>query len=277
MKNINFKIKSLCKNQLVDFIKSLSLIILISFPTYNSGQETGLSIIKKMDQLKKPSDSETIIKMTLVSTKGNKERSRSRVLTTIEKKYDDGIYKIKSLLKFSEPKEVNRTAFLTWNRLDAKYDDQWLYLPALRKVKRIRAKDKERSFMGSDFSYEDLSGRDLDSDSYELLGEDIIHGTQCYKINAIPIEKKTQYGSRVIWVDKKNYLMKRIEFYNKKNEEIKILDIPDHVKNGEYWTQTKLVMKNLKNGHRTELDIIKVTYDQGLKDNVFTESYLKRN
>jgi hypothetical protein len=71
--------------------------------------------------------------------------------------------------------------------------------------------------------------------------------------------------------------MKRVEFYNKKNKQIKILDIPYHVKNGSYWTQTKLVMKNLKNGHRTELDIIKVIYDQELKDNVFTESYLKRN
>ena len=273
MKKLNYKIQ---KFQLTYIFKIFLITITTLFPIFTNAQNTGLSIMEKMDQLQKPTDSETQIKMTLISNKGGKERSRSRVLTTIEKKYDDGIYKMKSLLKFSEPKEVNGTAFLTWNRLDAKYDDQWLYLPALRKVKRIRAKDKERSFMGTDFSYEDLSGRNIESDSYELIGEDIIHGTECYKINAIPIEKKTQYGARVIWVDKNKYLMKRIEFYNKKNEQIKILDIPNHVKNGEYWTQTKLVMKNIKNEHRTELDIIKVIYDQGLKDNVFTESYLKR-
>ena len=277
MNMINHKLQLLYKNKLSDSIKLYLLIVLSLFPIITNAQQTGLSIMQKMDQLKKPSDSETKIKMTLVSKKGDKERSRSRVLTTIEKKYEDDIYKLKSILRFSEPKEVNGTAFLTWDRIDAKFDDQWLYLPALKKVKRIRAKDKERSFMGTDFSYEDLSGRDLKSDEYELIGEDIVHGTQCYKINAIPLEKGTQYGSRLIWIDKENFLIKRVEFYNKKNKQIKILDIPYHVKNGLYWTQTKLVMKNLKNGHRTELDIIKVIYDQELKDNVFTESYLKRN
>jgi outer membrane lipoprotein-sorting protein len=277
MNKINYKLQLLYKNKLSDSIKLYLLIVLSFFPIVTNAQQTGLSIMQKMDQLKKPSDSETKIKMTLVSKKGDKERSRSRVLTTIEKKYEDDIYKLKSILRFSEPKEVNGTAFLTWDRIDTKFDDQWLYLPALKKVKRIRAKDKERSFMGTDFSYEDLSGRDLKSDEYELIGEDIVHGTQCYKINAIPLEKGTQYGSRLIWIDKENFLIKRVEFYNKKNKQIKILDIPYHVKNGSYWTQTKLVMKNLKNGHRTELDIIKVIYDQGLKDNVFTESYLKRN
>ena len=276
MNKSNYIVQKFQKNQSI-FILKLSLITIIIFiPIFTNAQDTGLFIMKKMDQLKKPVDSEIQIKMTLVSNKRGKERSRSRVLTIIEKKFEDGIYNMKSLLRFSEPKEVNGTAFLTWDRIDAKFDDQWLYLPALKKVKRIRAKDKERSFMGTDFSYEDLSGRNIESDSYELIGEDIIHGTECYKINATPIEKKTQYGARLIWVDKKKYLMKRIEFYNKKKEKVKTLDIPEHVKNGEYWTQTKLVMKNLKNGHRTELEIIKVIYDQGLKDNVFTESYLKR-
>jgi len=277
MNKINHKLQLLYKNKLIDSIKLYLLIILFLFPIITNAQQSGLSIMQKMDQLKKPSDSETKIKMTLVSKKGDKERSRSRVLTTIEKKYEDGIYKLKSLLRFSEPKEVNGTAFLTWDRIDAKFDDQWLYLPALKKVKRIRAKDKERSFMGTDFSYEDLSARDLKFDEYELIGEGIVHGTQCYKINAIPLEKRTQYGSRLIWVDKENFLMKRVEFYNKKEMVFKILDIPDHVKNGDYWTATKMIMKNLKNNHRTELTVLKVKYDQNLKDNVFTESFLKRN
>jgi hypothetical protein len=71
--------------------------------------------------------------------------------------------------------------------------------------------------------------------------------------------------------------MKRVEFFNKKEMMFKILDIPDHVKNGDYWTATKMIMKNLENNHRTELTVLKVKYDQDLKDNVFTESFLKRN
>ena len=79
-----------------------------------------------------------------------------------------------------------------------------------KKVRRIRATDKSRSFQGSDFSYEDLSGRELDSDRYELIGEDFFNGTQCYKVKAVPLEKDTQYSSRIIWVDKKYFLMKKI-------------------------------------------------------------------
>ena len=177
---------------------------------------------------------------------------------------------------FSQPKEVKGTAFLNWDRIGSEVDDQWLYLPALKKVRRIRATDKSRSFQGSDFSYEDLSGRELDSDNYELIGEDSFNGTQCYKINAIPLEKVTQYSSRIIWIDKKHFLMKKIEFFDKKNNLFKILDIPDHVKNGDYWTAIKMTMFNVKKSHSTELEILKVDYDQGLKDNIFSESYLKR-
>ncbi|MBT3479706.1 MAG: outer membrane lipoprotein-sorting protein [Candidatus Marinimicrobia bacterium] len=240
-------------------------------------QPSARFIMEKMDQLTKPIDVQTQLKMTLISSKGNKERRRSRELISIEKKYEDGKFKSKSLLRFSQPKEIMGTGFLTWDRLGSESDDQWLYLPALKKVKRIRTKEKGRSFMGTDFSYEDLSGRDLDADEYELMGEDIIHGADCYKVKANPIEKGSHYSSRIVWVDKKYSLMKRVEFFNKKGTMFKILDIPDHVKNGDYWTATKMIMKNLKNNHRTEMVVLKVDYDQDLKNNVFTESFLKRN
>ncbi len=232
--------------------------------------------MEKLDQIKKPIDIQTQLKMTLISMKGKKERRRSRELTSIEKKYEDGKFKSKSLLRFSKPKEVKGTGFLTWDKVGSNPDDQWLYLPALKKVKRIRTKEKGRSFMGTDFSYEDLSGRNLDADEYELLGEESIHGSSCYKVEAKPKEKGGQYSSRIVWVEKHNSLMKRVVFFNKKGDRFKILDIPDHVKNGDYWTATKMIMKNLKNNHRTELDVLKVDYDQELKDNVFTESFLKR-
>ena len=239
-------------------------------------QPNGRSIMEKVDQIKSPYDIQTQIKMTLISNKGGKKRSRSRVLTSIEKKYENGIFKTKSLLLFSQPKEIKGTAFLNWDRVDGKGDDQWLYLPALKKVKRIRTSDKSRSFQGSDFSYEDLSGRELDSDEYKLLGEDLFAGSVCYKVRAIPLEKETQYSSRIIWIDKNNFLMKKIEFFNKKNNLFKVLDIPNHVKNGDYWTATKMTMQNLMKSHSTELKVIEVNYDQGLKDNIFTERYLKR-
>lgn len=252
----------------------LSLLILLF--GFISAQTTGRSIMEKVDQIKLPKDTQSQIKMTLISNKGAKKRTRSRVLTSIEKLYEDGKFHSKSLLLFIEPKEVKGTAFLNWDRIGGEVDDQWLYLPALKKVRRIRATDKSRSFQGSDFSYEDLSGRELDSDRYELIGEDFFNGTQCYKVKAVPLEKDTQYSSRIIWVDKKYFLMKKIEFFDKKNNIFKILNIPDHVKNGNYWTAVKMTMHNVIRSHSTELEVLKVNYDQGLNDNIFSESYLKR-
>ena len=255
--------------------KAQILFLLIS--CHLLAQPSAQSIMEKMDQIQKPIDVQTTLKMTLISSKGSKERHRSRELTSYEKKYEDGKFKSKSLLRFSQPKEIVGTGFLTWDRLGLEPDDQWLYLPALKKVKRIRTKEKGRSFMGTDFSYEDLSGRYLGADTYELMGEDRIHGTVCYKVRANPIEKESHYSSRMVYVDKENLLMKRVEFFNKKGNIYKILDIPNHVKNGDYWTATKMIMKNMKNSHRTELTVTKVAYDQKLQDNVFTESFLKRN
>jgi len=255
---------------------NIILYLIILLPGSISAQTTGRSIMEKVDQIKTPQDSQSEIKMTLISTRGGKKRTRSRVLISIEKLYHDGRFHSKSLLLFSQPKEVNGTAFLNWDRIGGEVDDQWLYLPALKKVRRIRATDKSRSFQGSDFSYEDLSGRELDSDRYELIGEDFFNSTQCYKVKAVPLEKNTQYSSRIIWVDKKHFLIKKIEFFDKKNNLFKILDIPDHVKNGNYWTAVKMTMHNVIRLHSTELEVLKVNYDQGLKDNIFSERYLKR-
>ena len=240
-------------------------------------QPTGREIIEEMDQIKKPMDIKTHLKMTLISLKGGKERRRSRELISFEKRYEDGQYDKKSLLIFSQPKEVKGSGFLTWDKVGFKPDDQWLYLPALRKVKRIRSKEKGRSFMGTDFSYEDLSDRDINADDYKLIGEEVIHGSDCYKIKANPKEKDAQYSTRILWVDKQNFLLKRVEFFNNKGISYKLLNIPDHVKNGEYWTASMMIMKNLNKAHSTELKVLKVDYDQDLKDNVFTESFMKRN
>jgi len=240
-------------------------------------QPTGREIIEEMDQVKKPMDIQTHLKMTLISLKGGKERRRSRELTSFEKRYEDGQYDKKSLLIFSQPKEVKGSGFLTWHKVGFKPDDQWLYLPALRKVKRIRSKEKGRSFMGTDFSYEDLSGRDINADDYKLIGAlfELLQEQQIDKAN--PKEKGAPYSARILWVDKQNFLLKRVEFFNNKGILFKLLDIPDHVKNGEYWTASTMIMKNLNKAHSTELKVLKVDYDQDLKDNVFTESFMKRN
>ena len=107
--------------------------------------------MEKLDQIKKPIDIQTQLKMTLISMKGKKERRRSRELTSIEKKYEDGKFKSKSLLRFSKPKEVKGTGFLTWDKVGSNPDDQWLYLPALKKVKTHSHQREGPQFYGHGF------------------------------------------------------------------------------------------------------------------------------
>ncbi len=239
-------------------------------------QPAGREIMERVDALPSPRDMVSKLKMTLISSRGGKLRQRSRELITYERHYDSGKFKSKSLIRFFQPAEVKGTGFLTWDRRGNRSDDQWLYLPALKKVKRIRAKEKSKNFLGTDFTYEDLAGRSTDEDEYEYLGDDLYRGSACYKVKAIPKDGTTDYGNRIIWVDKKNWLLKRVEFFDRQGKRLKILEIPDHVRNGKYWTATTLIMENVSTGHKTLMKVLSVEYDQGLKDEIFTESFLKR-
>ncbi len=239
-------------------------------------QPSGQSIIHKMDQRLKPVDIEMDFKMTLrSSSKKNNRKSHFRLMKQMEKRYQDGKFKSKLLLRFIEPKEVKGSSLLNWDWVGKKNDDQWLYIPKLRKVKRIRPSDKSRNFQGSEFTYGDFMERDLDLDSYELITQDYFSGNECYVVKATPNDKSS-YQPRIFWIDKTHYLIRKIEFFNSDNEKVKILEKLDYVKNNQYWTPTKKIMKNLLNGNSTEMEVLKVSYDQGLKDNIFTEKYLKR-
>lgn len=241
-----------------------------------AAQPSGREIMNRVDALPGPKDMVTKLKMTLISNRGGKVRQRSRELTTYERNYEDEKFVSKSLIRFSQPAEVRGTGFLNWDRRGNRNDDQWLYLPALKKVKRIQAREQSKNFLGTDFTYEDLAGRSLDADDYEYLGADLYRGTECYKVKAVPKDKNTAYSARIIWVDKENWLMKRVEFFDRRGNRLKILELPDHVKNGKYWTATTLIMENVRTGHKTLMQVLSVAYDQGLKDDLFTESFLKR-
>ncbi|MED5433608.1 MAG: outer membrane lipoprotein-sorting protein, partial [Candidatus Neomarinimicrobiota bacterium] len=183
----------------------MTRISLAAFFTYLSfiyAQPSGQSIILKMDQQLKPVDIEMDFKMTLISnSKKNKRKSHFRLMKQIEKRYQDGKFKSKLLLRFIEPKEVKGSSLLNWDRIGEKNDDQWLYIPKLRKVKRIRPSDKSRNFQGSEFTYGDFIERDIELDSYELIAQGSFSGNECYVVKATPNDG-SNYQSRIFWIDK---------------------------------------------------------------------------
>jgi outer membrane lipoprotein-sorting protein len=182
----------------------------------------------------------------------------------------------KSLLRFLEPADVRDTGFLVWSYAEeGKSDDQWLYLPALKRVRRIAARERSRSFMGTDFTYDDLGDRKPSEDRHTLLGEEKVDGRPCYKIEAVPRDPGYVYSRRVAWIDKENFLILKGEFYDKQGKllkrfhatEIEVIDgIP---------TPKRLEMVNVQTGHSTVLELSNIRYNTGLSDDLFTQRELQ--
>lgn len=130
--------------------------------------------------------------------------------------------------------------------------------------------------MGSDFSYEDIKPRDIDEDTYEILGEENLDGKKYYKIEATPI-KISIYSKRIIWIDKDESLIRKIEFYGKDNKIKKIMTIPKVRRDSDYLTILKMEMENIKKSHRTTLEFFDISYDNELEESFFSEESLIKN
>ena len=215
-------------------------------------------------------DMKARIVMKLID-KGGQERIRD--LTMLRKNYADGGEQ-KYFIYFHKPSDVKDTTFMVYKHTD-RDDDRWLFIPAINLVKRIAANDRYSSFVGSDFSYEDVSGRKLQEDSYRLLKEEELNGKSCYVIESLP-KGTAEYTKRISWIDKVSYLPLKEEFYDRQHElyrQFEALEIKDI--NG-IPTALKRLMMNKKTGHRTEVTFQSTEYNVGIGDDIFSERYLRR-
>jgi len=225
-------------------------------------------------------DMKARILMKLID-KGGQERIRD--LTMLRKNYAEGGElsfaeasegRQKYFIYFHQPSDVKDTTFMVYKYPD-RDDDRWLFIPAINLVKRIATNDKYSSFVGSDFSYEDISGRKLKEDTYRLLKEEELNGKGCYVIESLP-KGSAEYTKRISWIDKVSYLPLKEEFYDTQNDlykQFEALEIKDI--NG-IPTAIKRAMKNVKTGHRTEVTFQSTKYNLGIGDDIFSERYLRR-
>jgi len=215
-------------------------------------------------------DMKARILMKLID-KGGQERIRD--LTMLRKNSAEGGEQ-KYFIYFHQPSDVRGTTFMVYKYPD-KDDDRWLFIPAIDLVKRIAANDKFSSFVGSDFTYEDISGRKPEEDTHALLKEEEVNGRNCFVIESTS-KGRSEYTKKISWIDKQNFLPLKEEFYDKQNElyrRFEALEIKE--KNG-ISTATKRVMQNVKTGHRTEVTFQDVEYNLGIKDDIFSERYLRK-
>jgi outer membrane lipoprotein-sorting protein len=237
---------------------------------------TAREIIIKNDQQRKAADEKLELTMKLINKKG---KERVRKVIQFKKTNDNG--QQKTLIRFLSPADVKGTGLLTIEHSD-RDDDQWLYLPSLRKVRRISASNKSDNFVGTDFSYQDLKSEEMENYQYKLIKEEKINHTDCLVVEAVPNndkeKKESGYSRRILWISKDNFVAIRIQYYNKKGELFKKFKATDIrlIDGTNKWRTHKIAMENLKKKHRTFLIYKNFLINKGIEDNVFTERYLKR-
>ena len=256
-------------------MKKLCLLILLGLSLNVAAQtpeEKGLEIAVEADRRDTGfHDSTASMKMLLRNKQGD-ESSRDIRVKTLEQENDGD----KSLTIFDSPADVKGTAFLSFTHKSGP-DDQWLYLPALKRVKRIASRNKSGPFMGSEFAYEDLSSQEVEKYTYKYLRDESCDGLECFVIERDPVDKYSGYTRQVVWIDKAEYRPQKIVYYDRKNSLLKTLTFNDYQQFlDRYWRAHDMFMVNHQTGKSTRLTWRDYKFKTGLTERDFNRNVLKR-
>lgn len=218
-------------------------------------------------------DSILTMKMILINKNGDET---VREMHTKNKEGVDGEGDM-GLIVFDSPRDQKGTALLTHSHKDED-DEQWLYLPALKRVKKIASSGKSGSFMGSEFSFEDIGGGgDTKDYEYKWLRDEVYEGKQCFVLQSIPKDKNSGYTKIIAWIDKESGRNYKTEFYDRKNSHLKTMTISGFKKyNGEHDRPAELLMVNHQTGKSTKMLMSDYEFGVGLNEQDFTKNSLKR-
>jgi len=232
---------------------------------------TAREIALKSREKRFPENSVMDITMVLINKRGNK---RERKIETKRKTSTDG--EAKSVAFFLSPADVKGTSFLVWEHKDQD-NDVFIYLPALKKVRRIASDQKNQSFMGSDFSYADMENEDVDDASHKILSEELWEGKPCWVIESIPKPNSdSEYGRSVTWVTQENFIPEKMELYDKKGNLYKVMDVLRAGAVGKEILPLDFTMENVQKNHKTQIVLDNVKLEQAIPDTEFTHRAMQR-
>ncbi len=258
-------------------MKKLALLTLLStlfLPNAwaQTPEEKGLEIATEADRRDTGwKDQQSDLVMVLRNRRGDESRRTIRS-KNLEVKGDGD----KGLSIFDQPRDVKGTAFLSFTHAN-KPDDQWLYLPALKRVKRISSSNKSGPFMGSEFAYEDISSQEIAKYNYKWIKDETIDGRESFLIERYPTYKHSGYTRQMAWIDKERYQPNKIMFYDRKNTLLKTLTYHEfnQYKN-QFWRPGRMEMVNHQTGKSTTLTWKNYRFQTGLSERDFNRNSLKR-
>ena len=244
----------------------------ISSAIAETPEEKGLAIAIEDDKRDNGFQDFTASMVMILKNRQGEESSRKIRNKTLEVKNDGD----KSLSIFDWPRDVKGTALLNFTHKTGN-DDQWLYLPALKRVKRISSANKSGSFMGSEFAYEDITSQEVEKYTYKWIRDEEYRDEKCFVFERYPVYKNSGYTRQVVWLDHKDYKILQIKFYDRKGALLKILNQSDFKQYlGKYWYPGTMYMKNHQTGKSTLVTWKKYKFRNGLRSKDFNKSSLKR-
>ncbi len=255
-----------------------AIIILLFFSGLSKlvyGQSISAKEVMQKNDLQRIGNKEySKLSMTLINKQGGK---RERQLDI--KLFKDKDNNLSQIIKFHSPSDIKGTAFLSIEHHD-KSDDQWMYLPAFKKTRRISSSFEKGYFAGSDFTFEDLNREDFLEYDYKLLSTVKVNGTPCYHIEATPLssnkKKNSGYSKREIFIEKKDYIMVKSIYYDKKGEKIKVFTASNikKVPGSDVTRSYTIEMNNIKSNRKTILNYLKIETGCCVEANDFSLRYL---
>jgi len=239
---------------------------------------TGREIADRAFQARRIAGVEATVTMTIMDSKG---RERIRQIAQVSKITENGRVE-KKLVRFLAPADVKGTGLLTYD-YDKNDDDMWLFMPALRKTRRIISSEKAKSFMGSEFTYADMTPPALDDFTFTLKGSETVDGVDCYVIEMVPVNDdiadENGFSKRISRIAKKDFVMRKIEYYDLDGElekeliaqDIREIDTVNHTYRAMY-----MHMTNVQNDRQSKLEVNEIQFSPGVKESYFTTRYLER-
>jgi len=236
----------------------------------NKENMTGRDVMVKVDNRDDGDTRQSTLKMVLINKAGE---SRVREIRSCQKDYGKDT---KAMMTFIIPADVKGTGYLSWEFDDTETEDnRWLYMPALRKIRRISGSSNDDYFMGSDFTYDDMGDRNVDEDDHKILGTELLEGQSCYKLESIPLDENENYRKKILWVRQDIFMIIKVEYYNEPGL-LKILQVTDIEKIDDVWMAKKMVMENFQENHKTILTFDNIVVNEPVEDNQFRPATLKR-
>lgn len=237
------------------------------------GSEKGLAIAAEADR-RDTGFADYVADVTMVLRNRNNTESRRRLGIRVLEMDGDGD---RSLITFSQPRDIEGTALLTYSHKTAG-DDQWIFLPAIKRVKRISSTNRSGPFVGSEFAYEDLVSPELEKYTYKWLRDEVVDDQPAFVVERVPAYENSGYSRQVVWYDTAEYRILRIEYYDRKNDLLKTYVASGYRQYmGRYWRPDRMDMLNHQNGKSTRMLWREYAFGTGLTKTDFNKSKLTRS